>query len=402
MTRDRGLPPAIVLGVDSSIGLTVVRELGAHGVPVIAAGRSRWSIGGHSRYARQHILRPRGVPLADWLPEVVAASGAGAVIPISEADLLELADMPPAIGGCRIASPRHEQLDLVLDKLNTLARARETGIEVPDTWQPLAGQDFEAKAADIAYPVILKWSDPPAMWERLEAAGIDFEKAERADGAEALVAILRRYDPLGVYPLVQSWCQGYGFGQMLMMEGGRATLRFQHERLREYPASGGISTLCRSVPLSDHRAQMEKSEALLRAIGWEGPAMVEYRHDAASGRYWLMEVNGRLWGSLPLASQSGAHFAFALYRRLVDGVAGQLASGYRDHRARYVLPDTKRLVDQLRAKDLSAGEKLREMATYAADFFRFDTGYYVAKFSDPVPTLADLAGIIARLLGSGS
>jgi hypothetical protein len=86
----------------------------------------------------------------------------------------------------------------------------------------------------------------------------------------------------------------------------------------------------------------------------------------------------------------------------VGGVAGQLASGYRDHRARYVLPDTKRLVDQLRAKDLSAGEKLREMATYAADFFRVDTGYYVAKFSDPMPTLADLAGIIARLLGSGS
>lgn len=402
MTRDRGLPPAIVLGVDGSIGLTVVRELGAHGVPVIAAGRSRWSIGGHSRYARQHILRPDGVPLVDWLPGVVAASGAGAVIPISETDLLELADMSPTIGGCRIASPRHEQLDLVLDKLNTLARARETGIEVPDTWQPLTGEDFEARAAGIAYPVVLKWRDPPAMWGWLAAEGIAFEKAERADDAAALVAILRRYDRLGVYPLVQSWCEGYGFGQMLMMEDGRATLRFQHERLREYPASGGISTLCRSVPLADHRAQMEKSEALLRAIGWEGPAMVEYRHDRASGRYWLMEVNGRLWGSLPLASQSGAHFAFALYRRLVDGVAESSASGYRDHRARYVLPDTKRLFDQLGASDVSAGEKLREMTAYVADFFRFDTGYYVAKFSDPMPTLADMAGIIARLLGSGS
>lgn len=401
MIRDRGLPPAIVLGVDGSIGLTVVRELGAHGVPVIASGPSRWAIGGHSRYASRHIVRPEGVPLADWLPGVVAESGAGAVIPISEGDLLELADMPVAIGPCRIASPRHEQLDLVLDKLNTLARAREVGIEVPDTWQPLAGDDFGAKAADLAYPVVLKWRDPPAMWEPLEDAGIAFEKAEHAGGAETLVAALRRYDSLGVYPLVQNWCRGYGFGQMLMMESGRATLRFQHERLREYPASGGISTLCRSVPLSGHRAQMEKSEALLRAIGWEGPAMVEYRHDPASGRYWLMEVNGRLWGSLPLANQSGAHFAFALYRRLVNGVAGQLALDYRDHRARYVLPDTKRLFDQLGAKELPAGEKLRELATYAADFFRLDTGYYVAKFSDPIPMLVDLAGIIARLLGSG-
>ncbi len=402
MIRDRGLPPVVVLGSDGSIGLTVVRELGAHGVPVIAAGPSRWAIGGHSRYAHAHLLRPEGVPLADWLPGVVAASGAGAVIATGDADLLELADMPTAIGACRIASPRHEQLDVVLDKLATLTRARGMGIEVPDTWQPLTGEDFGARAADLAYPVVLKWRDPSAMWGPLEDAGIAFEKAEYASGAEGLVAILRRYDPLGAYPLVQSWCRGYGFGQMLMMENGRATLRFQHQRLREYPASGGISTLCRSVPLSDHRAQMEKSEALLRAIGWEGPAMVEYRHDAASGRYWLMEVNGRLWGSLPLASQSGAHFALALYRRLVNGAAGQLALGYRDHRARYVLPDTKRLFEQLQAKELPAGEKLRELAAYAADFFRFDTGYYVAKFSDPMPMLVDLAAIIARLLGSGS
>src|SRR3546814_7831073 len=40
---------------------------------------------------------------------------------------------------------------------------------------------------------------------------------------------------------------------------------------------------------------------------------------------------------------------------------------------------TKRLIEQLRAKDLSASEKLREMVPYVTDFFRFDTGYYVAK-----------------------
>ena len=33
------MPTAIVLGVDTPIGLTVVRELGRHNVPVIAVGR---------------------------------------------------------------------------------------------------------------------------------------------------------------------------------------------------------------------------------------------------------------------------------------------------------------------------------------------------------------------------
>lgn len=398
MTSNRELPPAMVLGADSAIGLTVVRELGGHGVPVIAVGRSRWSIGSHSRFAQRHIVRPEGIKLADWLPDAIAESGAGVVIPVSEGDLLELADMPATIGQCRIASPRHEQLAIVLDKLNTLAKAREIGFDVPDTWQPGEGEDFDARAAHLSYPVTLKWRDPPAIWDRLKSAGIAFEKAEYADNPEALLAILQRYHPLGLYPLVQTWCAGYGFGQMLMMEEGRAVLRFQHRRLREYPASGGISTLCRSVPLSDHRAQMEKSEALLRAIGWEGAAMVEYRHDPTTGRYWLMEINGRLWGSLPLASQSGAHFAFALYRHFTGNDAGELALDYRDHRARYVVPDTKRLIGQLCAGNLPVGAKIRELATYAADFFRPDTGYYVARLSDPMPTLADVVGIVMRIL----
>ncbi|MET0360689.1 MAG: carboxylate--amine ligase, partial [Sphingobium sp.] len=255
------LPTAIVLGVDTAIGLTVVRELGRHDVPVVAIGKSPRSIGRYSRHTAHYMMRPNDRPLGEWLPEAIGRTGAAVLFAVSEADLLALAELPEMIGECRILTPRKGPLAIVLDKGRTLDAARTVGIDIPPSWQPMAGEDFAARAHTLPYPAILKWRDPPAMWARLATVGISFEKTEFASTPEALLMRLSRYDGLGEWPMVQGWCGGHGFGQMLMMDGGMARLRFQHRRLREFPASGGVSTLCETVPLSFHAAQMEKSEA---------------------------------------------------------------------------------------------------------------------------------------------
>lgn len=394
------LPPAIVLGVDSAIGLTVVRELGEHGVPVIAVGKSPRAVGRYSRFTARFVARPRHRAIGEWLPDLIRETGAAVLLAISEGDLLQLADLPDVIGGCRILTPRAAPLSLVLDKNRTLAAAARIGIETPPGWQPIAGEDFAQRARALSYPAVLKWSDPPAMWAALDAAGLPFEKTEYATGAEDLLARLARYDALGQWPMVQGWCGGYGFGQMLMMADGKARLRFQHRRLREFPASGGVSTLCESVPLTEHRAQMEKSEALLAAIGWEGPAMVEYRHDPATGRYWLMEINGRFWGSLPLARHAGAYFAWEQYRAALPQVGSTPQRPYRARRVRYAVPDTKRLIDVLRAPARAAApgqappRRWRELLAYGRDMLNPSTGSYVWDWRDPLPLFGDIVGMM--------
>ncbi len=398
----RSLPPCIVLGVDTAIGLTMIRELGRHHVPVIGVGRHRTAIGGASRYCTSLVLREHDREMGDWLSDIIRATGAGALMASSEGDLLTLAGLPVQIDGCRILTPRAAPLDIVLDKVSTLTTARLMGLDTPPSWRPIAGEDVAARAESLHYPVILKWPHPPRKWPILEAAGLPFIKSEFIHDAEQLVCALRRYDPIGLWPLVQGWCPGYGLGQMLMMHQGRATLRFQHRRLREYPARGGISTLSASVPLADHAAQMARSEALLAAIGWEGPAMVEYRHDPETGRYWLMEINGRFWGSLPLASQAGAEFVWGQYRQaMLDEAPGPAEQAYRARRARYLVPDAKRLVEVLRDPH-GAGHapfsRAAELATFLADFLRSDTGYYVGSLRDPGPLWRDLRSMAGQLL----
>jgi hypothetical protein len=399
------LPTAIVLGVDSPIGLTVMRELGGHGVPVQGVGKAG-SIGRGSRHCTAFTPRPKG-PIADWLPGLIARTGAAALLAIGEADLLALAALPETIGGCRLLVPRAAQLALALDKRKTLALGETIGMDTPQSWQPGADDDFAARAAAIDYPAVAKWADPADVLPLLAQHGLAFVKAEFVHNAQEAVALLARYAPLGCWPLIQNYCPGIGIGQMLYMAKGEATLTFQHRRLHEWPPEGGVSTWCAAEPRDQHREQMHRSEMLLRKIGWEGPAMVEYRYDAATGRYWLMEINGRFWGSLPLAWHCGAHFAWEHYRHAVLGGNAPMPTPRDDLRARYMIPETRRLARILFRRGAIADPAFvarpwRDLADYFLAFLDWRTRYYVFNFRDIGPSLADLRASFRKIARRGN
>lgn len=396
------LPGAIVLGLDNAIALTVVRDLGEQGVPVHGVSRNADALAASSRHLRSLTRRPEGPP-ETWLPALIARTGAGAVLALSETDLLALSLLPARIGDCVLLAPSRERLLRVIDKMQTLEVAATLGLHVPETWQPLAGEDFGARAAALPYPLVAKWANPPEVAPLLEQAGLAWIKTDYVHDAAQLLALLDRYAPIGRWPLIQRYCPGVGLGQMFHMEAGLATLRFQHRRLHEWPPEGGISTLCRAEPGMAHAAQMALSEALLRALDWEGPAMVEYRHDTASGRYWLMEVNGRYWGSLPLARHCGARFAWEAYRRAVLGDKTPAAAPRDDLRARYMVPETKRLGRILfqpgRIGDpFFRRRPIADLIGYVAGFLDPRARYYVFSGSDPRPFLNDMTQIFRKVL----
>ncbi|WP_458732981.1 carboxylate--amine ligase [Sphingobium xenophagum] len=399
------LPGTIVLGLENAIGLTVVRELGEHGVPVHGVAGDADSVGAASRHCTRSHLRPDG-PAALWLPDLIARTGAGAVLAVSESDLLELAELPPTIGDCHILVPRPDRLAKVIDKFRTLDIAEKAGLRVPQTWQPQIGEDFAARVATMHYPLVAKWANPPAIMPILEQAGLEWLKTEYVHTPQELVGLLDRYAPVGLWPLIQQYCRGVGLGQMLYMEQGQATLRFQHRRLHEWPPEGGVSTLCRAEPADLHGDQMALSEQLLRALDWDGQAMVEYRYEPDSGRYWLMEVNGRFWGSLPLARHCGAHFAWEAYRRTVLGQRDPAPPPRDDLRARYMVPETKRLIRLWIAPGRISDpffkrRPVRDLFGYVLGFFDPATRYYVLTLSDPRPWMRDMAQMFRKAVRGG-
>jgi predicted ATP-grasp superfamily ATP-dependent carboligase len=289
----------------------------------------------------------------------------------------------------------------VLDKHQTYAAARSVGLSVPRTEQVTSLAEAAALCPSLSFPVVLKWSDPAAVVAQLTLAGLALHKAHYCHSAAELLAYLTPYQQAGVFPLIQQYCAGYGLGQFILMHGGRAHYLFQHRRLHEWPPEGGVSSLSVSLPSTLHRTLMAQSVALLQALDWDGIAMVEYRHDAVTGSSALMEINGRYWGSLPLACHAGASFPWFSYQLLTVGQAGARPDYRAGVRCRFMVPETKRLLRLLFDQRAIADRRLRfarlpALGAWLFDFVRPGTVYQVFRWSDPLPFVRDALQMLRR------
>lgn len=411
MSGDPGAPPTgtrpcIVLGVETQIGLALVRELGRAGVPVIAVSHDPRAIGLASRHVwrRELVAAPRSEALLERLRALGDAFGPCSLLTTSEANLGWLSRHREQLGRVRPALPPAQALEVVLDKARTLQQARAVGMAVPRTEEPVSLVHAQQVAASFPFPAVLKWKDPPRVAPGLTRLGLELLKAEYVHNAEELLAACRRYEPLGQWPLVQQYCRGHGLGQFFFMHQGQAVRRFQHRRVAEWPPEGGFSSVCDAVPLHQHQALQAQSVALLQAIGWEGVAMVEYRFDPASGQAVLMEINGRFWGSFPLAASAGAGFGLLCHDAALGNPLRSLPPVRQDLRCRMVATEIKRLGRILFQRGRIADRSFvvaptAELLRFLADFVRPRVRYYVWSAEDPRPFGRDLLNALRSALG---
>ncbi|TWI62991.1 putative ATP-grasp superfamily ATP-dependent carboligase [Pseudoduganella lurida] len=400
------LLPAVVLGIDTPIGVAIVRSLGRHGVPVYGIARTAAAPGLASRHLHEGLLRADDAEgtLAQ-LEGLAARLGEACLFAISEGDIALLNGHRERLTGYRLLFPDARRMHSVVDKGLTYAAAAKAGVPVPRTVQPATLAEAQAAAGTLRFPVVLKWAEPNEAGILLRRAGLALDKTRYCHDSEELLAYLRQFAPLGRYPLIQEYCAGYGLGQFFLMHDGQAHSVFQHRRLHEWPPEGGVSTMCESVALDRHAALRERSLALLRELDWEGIAMVEYRYDPVRDEAALMEVNGRFWGSLPLACHAGVEFPWLAYR-LATAQGGAptrpVQSPYRAGlRCRFMIPETKRLLRLLLRPGAVADRRLAfsrggELLGYLADFLRPSMRYYLFTWSDPAPFFRDLWHVLRR------
>lgn len=134
--------------------------------------------------------------------------------------------------------------------------------------------------------------------------------------------------------------------------------------------------------------------------------MIEYRHDPAANRTVFMEVNGRFWGSLPLAYHSGAHFAWYNYAVLGRGVIPEPSSVTSSIRCRYMVPEVRHLWRNMMRSDEIQNNQLifnrgKEILSFIIDFLRPRTRYYAWSWRDPIPRIIDLLFICKKTLKGG-
>ena len=111
--------------------------------------------------------------------------------------------------------------------------------------------------------------------------------------------------------MVQEQIVGPGVGVFILAQDGEILTTFCHQRILDKPPSGGVSVLSKSISRND--APVEEASKLIKALGWSGVAMVEFKYSSATNVPYLMEINPRFWGSLQLSISCGADFPWLLY-----------------------------------------------------------------------------------------
>jgi predicted ATP-grasp superfamily ATP-dependent carboligase len=299
--------PPTILVTDAGLGSAVatIRSLGRRGWRVIAADADPGSPGLHSRYAADRLLYPHPLTApAGTLATLLDAARNRAVdliVPVTDAVILPLSEARAQFAGiCQLALPEPGALAVVTDKRRTHELAERIGVPTPRSAVVESAREALAAAVALGWPVVLK----PVV-SRLYRGRLPTEVlVVRYADSPACLAEQMRHFPWRCPVLLQEYCRGGGYGVELLLDHGRPLAAFQHRRLREVPPTGGSSAFRESMPLDP--LLYGYAVRLLEALSWTGLAMVEFKVGPRGPR--LMEVNGRIWGSLPLAVRCGVDF----------------------------------------------------------------------------------------------
>jgi len=280
--------------------------------------------------------------------------------------------------------PDEAHVGLVQDKRQVILQALQLGISCPETHMFRESEKVTDLARQVRFPVVLK----PRFSRFFRDGNWVSGRVEFADSPETLISTYHRMHALIPFPLVQERLEGEGRGVFLLIWNGELKAAFCHRRLREKPPWGGVSVYCESLPLE--MGQVEKSFDLLKALGWQGVAMVEYKTDRRDGQSKLMEVNGRFWGSLQLAIDAGMNFPLLLYRL----AAGEEVAPQFEYKAgvksRWLLGDLDHLWIRFKRSRIINGlpysgpSRLRTLLSFLK-FYERDLRYEVLRLDDPAP-----------------
>jgi len=199
--------------------------------------------------------------------------------------------------------PSAESLECCFDKCATLALAQRVGVPVPFSVRVTSPADLAG--CPVPYPCVIK----PACETEAKGTLYAHNQQQRERCVRRLLSKIGATAGHGV--LVQEYIQGAGTGFFALFDRGRPVRVFMHRRLREYPISGGASSA--ACAYYDD-ALKEHGLRLLRELQWHGVAMVEFKRQEPAGRYVLMEINPKFWGSLELALEAGVNFGADLIR----------------------------------------------------------------------------------------
>lgn len=391
----------VVPVIDVASSVACLRSFGRRDIRTIGVSeRDVPPPGFHSKYCSE----TRTVPdpnrdlsgYADTLLSLAERPDVQTIIPVREEDVFVLAKYREAFAEhVGTPWPTLDTLAAAQDRVQLFETAAEAGVPTPETRRFDEWNDWDR---DVVLKPRYTVAAPEYVGRDLDREWLlgttSYVESDEQPDREEIVA------EMGHEPMVQEYVPGtdeYGF--FALYDHGEAVATFQHRQRRGWKYCGGPSAYRESI--SDPQLEAAGRQ-LLDELDWHGLAMVEFLWNEETGAYELMEVNPRVWSSLPFTIRAGVDFPHLFWEmahgRTPDtpeydvGIAGHLVRGELLH-LHSILAEEYPLVERpsfARTALAIAGSMVRHP--------RFDS----LSLDDPRPFVEELRSMVTEFGGEST
>ncbi len=389
----------LVLDGNQNQAVASVRSLADAGHEVLVGESSSWSKAGWSRLCRSCFEYPNpendSARFIRRIAGIAKQKSGTLVLPMTEATTLPISDHRDQLlcDGARLVLPDHSTVLRAFNKNEMVQLAASMGIPVPKTIAANDEDDIRRAGESLKFPLVLK---PRSSVETQSDGGVRITGRPRyAKDPQELFAAYRELTSICSHVLVQEFVDGDGVGYFALMRHGELRAEFAHRRIRDVHPTGSGSAVRMSVdPDTEVR---EASLSLLKALGWHGVAMVEFRQVQGQPPVF-MEVNGRFWNSLPLACYAGADFPAWLAQLAEFGDMKCKFDFRRGVVCRWFLGDFRHVIEVMRGAPAGYPRKYPSRWQTLWSVMRPVPGTYHDNFQwrDPLPEVGDWLSFAER------
>jgi len=379
---------------NTQVGLWVTRSLGRAGLRVYVVCTAPHGLPAHSRYASGAWIVSTSPDDPVWIETIERLArrlDVGSILTVAEGYHAALMrDRDRFEPGIHVFSPPVECFRQATDKDAMHRLCERLGVPVAKGMR-LDVLMAQGGASALRFPLVLRTRDQNvgagrAPWKAAYArdrAELDRLHAEVRDVASNV--IVQEYHP-GVEDHIQ-----------VLMHRGEAFMVGEYVGEHHMPLAGGVTVQrvsCRHVGIERDAVR------LLRDIGWEGVAGVQFHYNPATGEYIFLEINPRFIGGLPTVIMAGFDAPYLLWQSRFEPERMRRTRYRLGLRTRILGGDANWMLGQVRRDPLPPGQAHLGKVSAAARFL-WNCGPWtrddVFWLRDPRPFFVDLGQMIGKL-----
>lgn len=381
--------PAVVIGLDTLVGLQTTRILASRGIRVIGVASADDHPAVHTRAAAEVIISPT------WGDDLVASIRALAgrcdvppvLFPCRDPSVEALSEHRGSLGDVRLLLPDHGVVRSLADKGSFAEVARAAGLATPRTWTVTTSDPDGSLFDELRFPAVVKPTSRSDAWDA-SGSPKGFVAEDLASVRRALAQIV----PLAPRAVVQEWIPGpmraHLTCNLLLGSDGEVRGTFVSRKIRRWPPSTGVGSMGEAF-IDDEVVDL--TVRLHRAVGFRGLSYLELKRDARDGTLVAIEANpGRPTGRSALADRCGVELLYGAYREAIGEPLEDCGAQRPTRRAWvHLRSDLQAGAHDWRSGSLTLGAWL---ASYARPIYPS-----VLRLRDPVPSLVSLRRLARKL-----